>query len=82
MLGVYDQREITDNDIRQVDRIIAHPNFNRTTYANDIALIRLSQDVDFSRDIGPACLPMSNEFDTDNRLGTVCGWGRISEGIL
>ncbi|XP_063866687.1 trypsin-1-like [Scylla paramamosain] len=58
---------------------IFHPEFNKTTYNNDIGLLKLSHKINtymwFSR---PACLPLP---DTDyvGELGIATGWGRISE---
>lgn len=40
-----------------VDTIIAHHKYMPETYLNDIALIKVSKPIKFSRFILPACLP-------------------------
>ncbi|XP_061136101.1 transmembrane protease serine 2-like [Syngnathus typhle] len=42
-----------------VNRVIAHEGFDRVTYRNDIALMRLGKPLDFtaSGNVGPVCLP-------------------------
>ena len=52
------------------------------TFSNDLALIKISrkgngQGIQFSENVGPACLPTS---DTNQEDGTECivsGWGKI-----
>lgn len=67
--------------ILQVERIIIHPGFNTQHSQHDIALLRLSTHVLFTPYIQPACLP-SREFDAENTIGTVVGWGRTERGRL
>lgn len=77
LLGAFD----LDNPSREyvgIDRYIIHPKFDRRTYANDIALIKFIELVDFSHDVRPICLP-SGEFDTKDRDALVCGWGALDE---
>lgn len=40
-----------------VDTIIAHHKYRPETYLNDIALIKVSKPIKFSKFILPACLP-------------------------
>lgn len=64
-------------DIR-IEKIIAHPGFNNPRWANDIALLRLSSEPDFSEfAIAPICLPVTSEL-MNLRLSTitVTGWGK------
>ncbi len=45
---------------RKVDRIIKHSKYNTGTFNNDIALVRLDQEVKLGKDAGypsPICLP-------------------------
>jgi hypothetical protein len=35
----------------------AHPLYNSATQENDIAVIRVTEDIVFSLEVGPACLP-------------------------
>lgn len=63
-------------DIR-VERIIPHPGFNNPRWANDIALLRLAAEPDFSEfAIAPICLPVTNELiNLPLSTLTVTGWG-------
>lgn len=42
-------------------KIIKHPQYNPTTYENDIALLQTDRPILFSRGVGPACLPLKFE---------------------
>jgi hypothetical protein len=42
---------------RGVKETIKHPNYNGNTLDNDIALLRLDQDVAFTDKLRPVCLP-------------------------
>lgn len=46
-----------NEDTFEVDVIIAHHKYQSQTYLNDIALIKVSKPIKFSRYILPACLP-------------------------
>lgn len=65
----------------QVSRIHVHPNYSHPKrYNNDIALIRLSTDIKFGKQVQPICLPASNS--EDEKLGlnaTVAGWGNLKD---
>lgn len=53
------------------------PDYNPNTFANDIALVRLAEDVQFSGFIKPICLPRSaadSGLVAGNNV-TVAGWG-------
>ena len=64
-----------------VGEIITHPNYKarEVSKPNDIALIRLSRPVTYSKSISPICLPtksqfLNNRYDGVNMM--VAGWGR------
>ncbi|XP_053735144.1 uncharacterized protein LOC128767227 [Synchiropus splendidus] len=66
----------------QVEKIIRHNGFS-TTYENDIALIKLTKPIKFSRYILPACLPEMNFAEKvlmRQPEGLVSGFGRLVEG--
>lgn len=45
---------------RKVDRIVKHKNYNAATFNNDIALLRLDQEVKLGKNAdypAPVCLP-------------------------
>lgn len=62
-----------------VERAFAHPAFNRPKWANDIAMVRLNQDADFSEfAVASICLPVTRDLMrlSLNKL-TVTGWGNV-----
>lgn len=49
---------------------------------NDIALIRLSEEINFSSSASPICLPINKYFaKINNNSMIVCGWGQAGTGI-
>jgi len=62
-----------------VDYILKHPSYNSPrSSSNDIALLRLAEDVDISV-YTPACLPTLNQ-DFTGQSSLLTGWGATSEG--
>lgn len=60
-----------------ISKIIIHPNFNDSSYYDDIALIQINGWADYNEYIRPACL-----YDSDTiteKRGIVTGWGKITE---
>lgn len=45
--------EVQDRDVSD---IIVHPDYNATSYFNDIALIKLSRNVEITNYVRPCCL--------------------------
>lgn len=59
------------------EEIIPHPDFNRDgNNNNDIGLIRLACDIEFSYYIGRVCLPSPQLSPAPNDKVVVSGWGR------
>jgi len=59
-----------------IAQIIPHTNWKEETYENDIALIKLAKNVDFSSEyIGPACLPNPGDDYRDSKNCWISGWG-------
>ena len=50
--------------------------------SNDYALIQLKQPVPFSQAIAPVCLPMNDQENFANDIGTIVGWGITELGQL
>ncbi|KAF2900479.1 hypothetical protein ILUMI_05705 [Ignelater luminosus] len=60
---------------------ISHPDYNRLTKSNDIALLRLERDIEYTDFIRPICLPPENS--SAPKEGTelaVSGWGATEDG--
>ncbi|KAF8774135.1 Limulus clotting factor C like protein [Argiope bruennichi] len=71
------EREDSQVQERTSSRIIVHPNFNKKTFENDIALITFDPPVRYSDRIHAICLP--TPFSTERNLapgekGFVSGW--------
>lgn len=64
---------------RGVAVIIKHPDFNLNgSYENDIALLLLSEPVNFDEFLRPVCLPPRDLYLPEKTMCTVVGWGRSS----
>ncbi|XP_042559752.1 serine protease 27-like [Clupea harengus] len=63
-----------------VRTIIRHPDYNRFTSDNDIALLQLSAPVTFTNYISPVCLAASESVFINGTNSWVTGFGNIREG--
>jgi trypsin len=50
-----------------------HPLYNSVTQANDIAVVQVSQDIVFSLEVGPVCLPFRYPTAADGTAVNVLG---------
>nr|XP_046255324.1 suppressor of tumorigenicity 14 protein homolog isoform X2 [Scatophagus argus] len=78
--GMQDQYKQEDVQRRQVKRIISHPDYNQMTYDYDIALLELSEPLQFTNTIQPICLPSSSHVFPAGMSCWVTGWGALREG--
>ncbi|XP_076066657.1 uncharacterized protein LOC143040012 [Oratosquilla oratoria] len=67
-----------EHKIMSLDKTLNHPNYSDTTYANDIALGRLSSAVKFAHAIQPACLADSTTENHTGKIVSVIGWGNTA----
>ena len=60
-----------------LEKIYVHPNFNRSRFLNDIALVKLRVVVHLGKFIRTVCLPEKREGDlvVPLKYGIVAGWG-------
>lgn len=68
--------------VYDVEAIIVHPAYQHDDpyQLNDIALLKLGRDVQFTSKIQPICLPYERlEINYRIRSFLVVGWGRVSE---
>lgn len=79
-LGLHMQRNTGSTVVlKNLKRIICHPNYNEYTYDNDIALMELESPVVFSDYIRPICLPASqHDFPVGDTVW-ITGWGATRE---
>merc|ERR1719430_1752280 len=63
-----------------VERVIKRPDYDTNSVNNDVALLRLAQDVDFTSTIVPACLPSTSSQQYTGWQAVVSGWGTTSSG--
>jgi len=74
--------KIRDKGLPEIDvpieRFINHEAYNRQTKENDIALIKLSQSVSFTKSIRPACLHQTEAIGKAKAVAT--GWGYTEYG--
>ena len=57
------------------EKVILHQDYNDTSYLNDIALIKLSQEVSYSDYIQPIELPSAPDEVYDYQVALATGWG-------
>ncbi|XP_043644984.1 ovochymase-2 [Drosophila teissieri] len=76
-LGAYNINHPTD--LIRVSYSISHPEFNKTNFVNDIALLRLERSVHFSFYIQAICILMDNIIANQIRRFTALGWGKTQK---
>ncbi|XP_064471755.1 venom protease-like [Ornithodoros turicata] len=67
----------TAGRIFNVSRLRQHPDFQRDTLQNDIAILRLQQQARFDDNIRPICLPSSRDVTFFGKRAHVAGWGSL-----
>nr|XP_057918663.1 uncharacterized protein LOC131110034 [Doryrhamphus excisus] len=81
-LGLQNLQSSNPNEVsRTVDTIILHPDFDSSSFNNDIALLRLSSAVPFTAYIRPVCLAASSSEFHNGTDSWVTGWGTVQEGV-
>ncbi|XP_070685856.1 mannan-binding lectin serine protease 1 [Pempheris klunzingeri] len=79
-LGLHDAGDRRSATNRSVDLVVLHPDFQPDNYDNDVALLRLTEGVEFNQLVRPVCLPPPHREDgpptpPPHSLGVVAGWG-------
>ena len=80
MSDVGRRTDVGIEQVLQVERYVRHPQFNPQTFYNDIALVFLTEAVQFSANVSSAALPTAPQ-DSDVPDGTVviaAGYGAIN----
>uniref|UniRef100_A0A7M5V6T6 Peptidase S1 domain-containing protein n=1 Tax=Clytia hemisphaerica TaxID=252671 RepID=A0A7M5V6T6_9CNID len=82
VLGAHNFRQATEasRQIRTVRRAINHQGYNDRTMTNDIALVELSQEVEFDEFVKPACVLDSSKQLAAETPVVISGWGTTASG--
>jgi len=79
VIGEHDLHKTEGSEQRiEVERVIRHPLYNNRNSDNDIALLRLKEDIRFDSYAQPACLPLKANQEVDYAAGSnaiISGWG-------
>ncbi|XP_038123519.1 suppressor of tumorigenicity 14 protein homolog [Cyprinodon tularosa] len=78
--GLQSQYEPEKAQMRKVKRIILHPSYDQVTSDYDIALLKLSEPLEFSNTVQPICLPASSHVFPPGMTCSITGWGVTREG--
>ncbi|XP_037669861.1 prostasin [Choloepus didactylus] len=81
-LGAYQLDSYTpDTEVRTLAQVITHNSYRQEGSEGDIALLRLSSPITFSRTIRPICLPAANASFPNGLQCTVTGWGHVAPSV-
>ncbi|KAI5749407.1 hypothetical protein M8J76_007086 [Diaphorina citri] len=69
----------SDHIDRKVKWITKHRGYSTTTFNNDIALIRLEEELKYDDKLRPVCMPVKGK-SFSNKTGIVTGWGVQKQG--
>ena len=64
---------------RTLSKIIVHPDYNKTSLNNDIALMKLSSPVSFTNYIRPVCLASNTSKFYTSTSCWATGWGNLGK---
>jgi len=80
-LGSYDFTDNADpaSIDYQVKNFRVHPEYDKYTQKNDIAILALERKASFTNMVRPICLPQRAR-NYNGAIGTVVGWGAINYG--
>ncbi|KAK7886674.1 hypothetical protein WMY93_026295 [Mugilogobius chulae] len=78
--GMQDQYKHDGVQRRAIRRIITHPDYNQMTFDYDIALLELSEPLEFTNTIQPICLPVASHVFPAGMQCWIAGWGATREG--
>ena len=78
---IYNDREPFAMEGRKLRQVLVHPDFDPSSFENDVALLQMASPVSYQANILPACLPQKGEYKPGT-TGWVTGWGRMKIGEL
>ncbi|XP_067882940.1 haptoglobin-like isoform X2 [Heterodontus francisci] len=75
-LGVEDERAIKATTAMHVEDVVWHSRLrDAVEYRNDLALVKLKEEVSYNNHIMPICLP-EHDYTEQGQVGFVAGWGK------
>ena len=79
-IGTNSQAAATEDDIYHVAAYERHPSYNEYNYNNDVCIIQLDGDVEYSDRVRPICLEEDIEsvFNIVGQSSFIAGWGQKS----
>jgi len=81
MVGEFDRNATDTNEaIYDILDVIIHPEYDRRTVNNDIALLRIESDIRFNDNVQPICLPERGTTYAGIEA-VVSGWGSQKYGM-
>ncbi|XP_001657964.2 venom serine protease [Aedes aegypti] len=84
LVGDHDYKtglETPYSQIYDIESIVMHENYNQDSRDNDIAVLKTTADIQWTRGVGPVCLPFNYWYYDFNKLQVdVAGWGTTSYG--
>lgn len=64
-----------------IEKVFIHELYNPVnTSPNDVAILKLSQAVEFNEFVRPICLPQNNEVNVDYGSSIIAGFGKTESG--
>jgi V8-like Glu-specific endopeptidase len=80
----YEKQKVCADEIKelQIAFFHIHPNYIRSSSYNDIALIRLESNVEFTEYIKPICLPPNYMNPPNNETLWIAGWGSDENDVM
>jgi len=76
-VGDHNRMEADGEIVFEVSSYTAHESYRYTSADYDFAILTLSRDIEFSKEVSPVCLPDSKGLDEHSQT-VVSGWGRTS----
>ncbi|XP_003402441.1 venom serine protease 34 [Bombus terrestris] len=84
LVGDHDLRTGSDTNatvLHRIIKIIIHPNYGQRVDQNDVAIIKTENEIKFTNEVGPACLPFQHSPDTfGGNYVELLGWGTTDYG--
>eukprot|EP00092_Neocalanus_flemingeri_P022811 GFUD01024735.1.p2 GENE.GFUD01024735.1~~GFUD01024735.1.p2 ORF type:complete len:279 (+),score=84.57 GFUD01024735.1:77-913(+) len=69
-----------EEEPRNVEHIIGHPNYAASTITNDACLLKLKESLEWTEFVQPIALPAAGQMTEAGTECIVTGWGTLSEG--